>query len=37
MNKWIEYEAEKRKIIETAKTSEEYERRINELIKKLGI
>lgn len=37
MNKYIKYEMEKSKLQLTCKTSEEYERRMKELIKKLKI
>lgn len=36
-NKWFEYERRKQEIDRTAKSSEEYERRIAELCKELGI
>ena len=35
--KWINYEMEKIKIARTAKTPEEYERRIQELVRRLRI
>lgn len=35
--RWLEYEAEKQKIIEVAQTPEEYSRMIKELIERLGI
>ena len=37
MNIWLEYEAEKKKIAETAQSAEEYERRIKELVDRLGL
>lgn len=37
MNKWLIYEREKEKIAREAKTPQEYERRIRELAKELGI
>ena len=36
-NNWKIYEIEKQKLIETCKTSEEYEKAIKELCKKLNI
>lgn len=37
MNKWQTYEQEKRKLQQICKTSEEYEEKIKELIKKLKL
>lgn len=37
MNKLIEYEYEKKKLQNTCTTSEEYERKLKELVKKLKI
>jgi hypothetical protein len=37
MSKWELYEQEKKQIAATSKSYEEYERRIRELCKKLGI
>lgn len=37
MNKWLIYEQEKRKLQQTCKTFEEYEKKLRELIKKLYI
>ena len=37
MNKWQKYESEKALIEATAKTSEEYESRIRELLKRLKL
>lgn len=36
-NKWHEYEQRKREIAVTAQSSEEYQRRITELAKELGV
>ena len=37
MSKWTEYENEKKRIAATAKSSEEYEKRIRALVKRLGL
>lgn len=37
MNKYQQYELEKRKLQQTCTTSEEYEKRVKELIEKLKI
>lgn len=37
MDKWVEYENQKRILQNTCKTSEEYEQKIRALIKKLKI
>ncbi len=37
MNKYHEYETKKREIQKTAKTPEEYDRLMGELIERLGI
>lgn len=37
MNKWVEYENQKRNLQNTCKTSEEYEIKVKELIKKLKL
>ena len=37
MTKWQIYENEKQKIARTARTEEEYERRIRELVRRLKI
>jgi len=37
MNVWIEYEKEKKIIAETAQSAEEYERRLKELVDRLGL
>ena len=36
-NKWAEYERLKKEIAETAKSADEYERRMQALAKELGI
>ena len=36
-NKWLEYEIRKRDIERTAKSAEEYERRIRELARRMKI
>ena len=37
MNKYQQYEKEKKRIALTAKSAEEYQKRIRELVKRLGI
>lgn len=37
MNKYVEYEIEKRRLQNTCKTYQEYEQKIKELVKKLRI
>ena len=37
MSKWTEYENEKRRIAATAKSSEEYEKKIRALVKRMGL
>ena len=37
MSKWTEYEAGKKRIAETSKSASEYEARIKELCRELGI
>lgn len=37
LNKWIEYEIEKSRLEGECKTSEEYEEKIKELLKKLEL
>ena len=36
-NQWQQYELEKKKLQDTCKTSEEYEEKIKELAKKIGV